>query len=88
MGYTYGSVRPVLVVCGEMPPLTKATAARWSRQVIVPMIMATDAQTQATCTERALKYIWRQRDVTSNAIFKSRLLATVSATLKRMARPA
>ncbi len=81
------TVLTVLQICCEMPQLTKATALRWSRHVIVPMIMATDAQTPATCAERALQDIWRQKGVKSNATFKSRLLPAVSATLKRMARP-
>jgi hypothetical protein len=50
--------------------------------------MVTDAKEPGTCTETALCEIWRQRDVKSTAIFKSRLLSAVSATLGRLARPA
>ena len=42
----------------------------------------------ANCTEPVLQKIAGQKGVKSRATFKSRLLSAVSATLKRLARPA
>jgi hypothetical protein len=72
----------------QLPPLTKATATEWTEKVIVPVIMATDARDWKNCDEPALLRIAKQRGVKSRATFKSRLLAAVSATLRRLARPA
>jgi hypothetical protein len=71
-----------------LPPLTKATAAKWAEKAIVPLILATDARDYANCTEQVLQKIARQKGVKSRATFKSRLLAAVTATLRRLARPA
>jgi hypothetical protein len=72
----------------QLPPLTKATAAQWTEKVIVPLILATDARDYENCTEPVLQKIARQKGVKSNATFKSRLLAAVAATLRRLARSA
>ena len=72
----------------QLPPLTKATAAQWTEKVIVPLILATDARDWTNCTEPVLQKIARQKDVKGRATFKSRLLAAVAATLRRLARPA
>ena len=71
-----------------LPPLTKATAAQWADKAIVPLILVTDARDWTNCTEPVLQKIARQKGVKSKATFKSRLLAAVSATLRRLARPA
>ena len=71
-----------------LPALTKATAAQWAEKAIVPLILATDARDWTNCTEPVLQKIARQKGVKSRATFKSRLLSAVSATLKRLARPA
>jgi hypothetical protein len=72
----------------QLPPLTKATAMRWAEKAIVPLILATDARDYTTCTEPVLQKIAKQKGVKSRATFKSRLLAAVTATLRRLARPA
>lgn len=71
-----------------LPPLTKATAAQWAEKAIVPLILATDARDYANCAEPVLQKIGKQKGVKSRATFKSRLLAAVTATLRRLARPA
>jgi hypothetical protein len=71
-----------------LPPLTKATAAQWAEQAIVPLILVTDACDWKNCDEPVLQRIARQKGVKSRATFKSRLLAAVIATLRRLARPA
>lgn len=71
-----------------LPPLTKATAAQWAEKAIVPLILATDARDWKNCDEPALLKIAGQKGVKSRATFKSRLLAAVMATLRRLARPA
>src|ERR1039458_6267663 len=71
-----------------LPPLTKATAAQWAEKAIVPLILVTDARDWVNCTEPVLQAIRKQKGVKSRATFKSRLLAAVSATLRRLARPA
>jgi hypothetical protein len=71
-----------------LPPLTKATAAKWAEKAIVPLILVTDARDYENCTEPVLQKIARQKGVKSKATFKSRLLAAVTATLRRLARPA
>jgi hypothetical protein len=68
--------------------LTKATAAQWAEKAIVPLILANDARDYANCTEPVLQRIAKQKGVKSRATFKSRLLAAVTATLRRLARPA
>ena len=72
----------------RLPPLTKATAAQWAEKAIVPLILVTDARDFANCTEPVLQKIAKQKGVKSKATFKSRLLAAVAATLRRLARPA
>ena len=71
-----------------LPPLTKATAAQWAEKALVPLILVTDARDYTNCTEPVLKKISEQKGVKSRATFKSRLLAAVTATLQRLARPA
>ena len=71
-----------------LPSLTKATAAQWAEKAIVPLILVTDARDYEKCTEPVLQKIARQKGVKSRATFKSRLLAAVAATLRRLARPA
>lgn len=71
-----------------LPSLTKATAGQWAEKAIVPLILATDARDYANCTEPVLQKIAKQKGVKSRATFKSRLLAAVTATLRRLARPA
>lgn len=83
-----GDVMQILRVVRQLPPLTKATAAQWTEKVLVPLILATDARDWKTCTEPALQAIANQKGVKSKATFKSRLLAAVAATLRRLARPA
>jgi hypothetical protein len=78
----------LLRVARLLPPLTKATAAQWAEKAIVPLILATDARDFANCEEPVLQKIARQKGVKSRATFKSRLLSAVSATLRRLARPA
>ncbi len=78
----------ILRATRRLPPLTKATALAWAEVALVPLILATDARDYRTCTEPALKNIARQRGVKSPATFKSRLLAAVTATLRRLARSA
>jgi hypothetical protein len=72
----------------QLPPLTKATAKLWAEKAIVPYILATDAVDYANCDEPAFQQIAKQRGVKSKATFKSRLLAAVTTTLRRLARPA
>jgi hypothetical protein len=81
-------VLQILRLVGQLPPLTKATAVQWAEKTIVPLILATDASDWKNCAEPALQAIARQKGVKSRATFKSRLLSAVSATLRRLARPA
>ncbi len=72
----------------RMPPLTKATSDKWSRRVLVPLIMLSDAGSdEASCKEPALQAIWRQSGVKSSATFRSRLLTKVRQTLRSLAKP-
>jgi hypothetical protein len=72
----------------RLPPLTKATARDWARKALVPYILVTDARDWTKCVVPALRGIAGQKNPKkSGAIFKSRLLAAVSATLKRLSRP-
>jgi hypothetical protein len=72
----------------KLPPLTKATAIEWAEKAIVPVILATAARDWKNCDEPVLRRIAKQAGVKSRATFKSRLLSPVSATLRRLARPA
>jgi hypothetical protein len=76
----------VLRRLSDLPDLTRKTAPEWSRKVIVPLIMATDAATAATCTILPLRNIWRHRSVKSPRTFASRLHAAVTDTLQRFGR--
>jgi hypothetical protein len=78
----------ILHVARRLPPLTKATAVQWAEKAIVPLILVTDARDYTSCTEPVLQKIAKQKGVKSRATFKSRLLAAVTATLRRLARPA
>jgi hypothetical protein len=78
----------VLRAARRLPPLTKVTAAQWAEKAIVPLVLVTDARDYANCTELVLQKVARQKGVKSRATFKSRLLAAVTATLRRLARPA
>lgn len=78
----------ILRAVRDLPPLTKATVTPWAEKAVVPLILATDARDWKNCTEAVLQKIARQKGVKSRATFKSRLLAAVSATLRRLARPA
>ncbi len=70
-----------------LPPLTKKSTLRWSREIIVPIIMATDTGERATCQVPALLNLWRHRGVKSRGTFKSHLQSAVMDTLQRFARP-
>lgn len=72
----------------ELPPLTKTTAIEWAEKALVPLILATDARDWKNCKKSVLQRIAKQKGVKSRATFKSRLLAAVTATLRRLARPA
>jgi hypothetical protein len=71
-----------------LPALTKTTAIEWAEKALVPLILARDALDWKNCKEPVLQRIAKQRGVKSRATFKSRLLAAVAATLRRLARPA
>jgi hypothetical protein len=71
-----------------LPLLTKATTLQWAEKAIVPLILVTDARDYKTCAVPVLQKIAKQKGVKSRATFKSRLQAAVSATLRRLARPA
>jgi hypothetical protein len=86
--YPSEDVLAVIHAARLLPPLTKATAAQWAEKAIVPLILVTDARDYENCTEPVLQKIARQKGVKSRATFKSRLLAAVTATLRRLARPA
>lgn len=77
----------VLERLAGIPPLTRGTAVQWSREVITPVILLTDAKDRETCAEESLRNIWRHRAVKSRATFKSRLHSAVTDTLQRFARP-
>jgi hypothetical protein len=81
-------VMQILRAVRELPPLTKTTAIEWTEKAVVPLILVTDARDWKNCTEPVFQKIARQKGVKSRATFKSRLLAAVSATLRRLARPA
>lgn len=76
----------VLKSAVPLPPLTKETSDRWSKEAIVPLIMVLDAKTPAKCAEPALQAIWKQKGVKSFATFRSRLLTSVRQTLRGLAR--
>lgn len=83
---TPDEVLEILRTVRRLPPLTKRTANEWAEKGVVPLVLATDARDPANCAEPVLQRIWKQKGVKSRAIFKSRLLAAVSATLRRLAR--
>ena len=72
----------------QLPHLNKDTAIEWAEKALVPLILATDARDWENCKEPVLQKIAKQKGVKSRATFKSRLLAAVTATLRRLARPA
>ena len=76
----------ILKTLPSMPDLTRATAAKWSLNIIVPLIMVTDAGTPKSCTVAALRNIWRHRAVKNRKMFSSRLLSAVAGTLERFGR--
>lgn len=78
----------VLRTVPDLPRLTKATSDDWAKRALVPLIMLTDAKTEAACTEPVLKKIWQQKGVKSAATFRSRLLSKVTQTLRPLARKA
>jgi len=78
----------VLRAVRRLPPLTKAAASQWAEKAVVPLILATDARDWKNCADPALQAVAKQKGVKSRATFKSRLLSAVSATLRRLARPA
>ena len=80
------NILELLMLLRRLQPLTKATSEQWSKTVVVPLILETDAQDWKACEKPALAQIARQRDVKSRATFKSRLLSSVSKTLKSLAR--
>lgn len=81
-------VLQILKTLRALPPLTKATVKQWAEQAVVPLILATEGRDWKNCAAPALQAIARQQGVKSRATFKSRLLAAVTATLRRLARPA
>ena len=81
-------VLEILRAARRLPPLTRVTAVQWAETAIVPLILATDARDWKHCDEPALRPFARQRNVKSRAAFKARLLAVVTDTLSRLARPA
>jgi len=83
---TSEEVLKILRVVQRLPPLTKTTANEWAEMALVPLILITDARDPAKCEKPVLQRIWNQKGVKSRATFKSRLLAAVSATLRRLAR--
>jgi len=76
----------VLKPLARLEPLTKRNAREWTNELLVPFIMRRDALTATTCVVPALQMIWRQRDVKSDAIFRSRLQSAVFEVLKTFAR--
>ena len=80
--------KTLLDVALRMPPLTKDTSDKWCGEVLVPLIMLSDAGVgEASCKEPALRAIWRQSGVKSQATFRSRLLTKVRQTLRSLAPP-
>jgi hypothetical protein len=79
-------VLEVLRVARRLPPLNKTTAHAWAKKGLVPLILATDARDWNDCAAPVLQSIAKQKGVKSQATFKSRLLAAVSAALQRLAR--
>ena len=79
----------VLRVALQIESLTKATSDEWSKRVLVPMIMLSDAGLdERTCRVPVLQTIWKQKGVKSIATFRSRLLSTVCQLMRKRARPA
>ena len=77
----------VLQVALKLSPLTKATSHEWSKSLLVPLIMLSDAGTDETsCREPVLQTIWRQKGVKSVGTFKSRLLSAASQMVRDRAR--
>jgi hypothetical protein len=77
-----------LRVVPQLPPLNKSTVPQWVEKAVIPIIMLTDARDWKSCEQPALQKIAKQASVKSRATFKSRLLAAVTSTLRRLARPA
>ena len=71
----------------QFPDLNQATAAQWAREVIVPLILATDALDYQQCADPALQAIARHPQVTDAPTFQTCLLTAVEATLTQIVRP-
>jgi hypothetical protein len=71
----------------DLPALTKATAAVWTKTAIVPLVLTTDASGSGPYAERAIEQIRVQRDIKSRAIFRSRLESKIAKTLHSLAKP-
>jgi len=81
-------VLKILRRLSSLPPMTKQSAARWSREIIVPIIMLEDARDRDTCEIPALLSIWRHRGVKGRGTFKSHLLSAVTSTIRRYSKRA
>jgi len=71
----------------QFSDLNQATASQWAREVIVPLILATDALDYQHCADPALQTIARDPQVTDAPTFQACLLTAVDATLPQIVRP-
>ncbi len=70
----------------SMPEFSKATAAEWSLQIIVPYISAKHGEDPLTASIPFIRNIWAHRGVKSAATFHSHLHSAVTAFLTRRGR--
>lgn len=87
--YSEKTPEPVIEILRKvplLPPLTKSSALEWSKEVIVPYILVTDAADPSQCQEPFLRNIWNHRSVKSIPTFRSRLERAVTDFLTRYSR--
>jgi hypothetical protein len=71
----------------QLPDLTRSTVTTWTREVIVPLVLATDALDYSQCSEPAFQAIARDPQVTNPQTFQTCLSTAVEATLTQLLRP-
>jgi hypothetical protein len=70
----------------QLPYLNTETAAAWTAQVIVPLIIATDARDYRHCADAGLRALAQESEVVDEATFQRRLHEAVGERLARLAR--
>jgi len=71
----------------QLPELTRATAGQWAREVVVPLLLATDARDPLHITHPDLQAFAHDLQAADPHIFQTCLLTAVETTLSQLLRP-